>query len=142
MLGRRIARGKVPHNSSHQSDSSTHPERSSPSIVQHDVRDQRRREARSCANASKDPAISDAALLTGNPGSNEAVRRGVNHGLASSENETDCNKGDENTAYLRRYSGGKRGKNAPPNHTEREDTSRSNAVGQPATQGLEQRISP
>ena len=92
MLRRRIAGQQIPDRSSHQTDHGAHPERSAPAIVQHEVGDQWRGKAGAGADAGKNPAVGDAALLRRNPARNKLVRCRINYRLPRSQQKADCDK--------------------------------------------------
>src|SRR5581483_9544094 len=92
MAGRRIPAYQVPHCAGKQADDSAGPKRGSPAEVNHDVGDQRRRQARSRTYASEDPAISQATLRFRNPAGDKLIRGRIDNRLSGSEQKADTDE--------------------------------------------------
>src|SRR5271154_175068 len=101
MLRRSIASRNEPHGSGQKPNHRAHPERRTPTIMHHDVSDQRRGKPSPGADACKYPAIGNTALADWNPARDELIGRRINYGLAGPERETDRNKQEESARYLR-----------------------------------------
>src|SRR6201987_3072085 len=87
-----VASGNVPHDPSQKADDRAHPERRSPSIVDHQVGDERRRQAGASADAGEYPAIRNAALAHGNPTCHKLIGRRINDRFPSAEKKPDTHK--------------------------------------------------
>src|ERR1700759_1297189 len=92
MVCRIVACCEVPDTSGKESDDCAHPEGRAPSVVNHEIRDERRREARTRPDSGEDPAIGDTTFADRNPASDELIRRRVNDCLSGPEKKSDGNK--------------------------------------------------
>src|SRR3984957_10521918 len=142
MLRGSIARDSVPDGASDDADGGANPEGGTPAVMDHQVRDEWRRNSSTNTHAGKNPAVGEAALVDGNPARYELIRRRVNDGFACSQQEANADKNEERSGNGRRHGGGERGENSPPQHADREDPARSQADGEPAADGLKYCIAP
>ena len=87
-----VARGHEPNQAGSSSYKSAYPERSAPTVVNHNVGDERRRETRAGSDTGEDPAVSNAALGHGNPARYKPIGCRIDHRLARAEQKTHCHK--------------------------------------------------
>src|SRR5256885_2963197 len=140
MLFRRVARRDEPNQPGGKPNQRADPERSTPTVVQHNVGHERRRDCGTYANARENHAIGHAALLRGNPARDELIGRRVDHRFPDAEQQPGENQRGKRIAQGRRDRGGKRRENTPPDHATRQHAARAPFVGEPTCRGLEERV--
>src|SRR5438046_410935 len=123
--------------SSDLSDDGAYPEGPPPAIVNHNVGDEKRRGARTDADAGKNQTIGDSPLLRRNPTGDELVRSGEKNGLPGTQKKS-CRGKNQNRRNDRSGNGGSQGsENAPPQNADSEHAARTETIGQPSSDGLE-----
>ncbi len=140
MFGWSIASRSKPNRTGDQSDHSTRPKRGTPSIVDHQVGDERRREAGTGSDPSEDPAVGDSALVDRNPAREKLIRGRIDDGLARAEKEANRHEQEQGAGDIRRNKRGEGRKDSPPDHSAREHDSRAETVGESAANRLKQAL--
>ena len=138
MLRGRVASGDEPHDPSKQSDEGTYPERSAPTVMNHHVSDEWRREASAGTDAGEDPAVRNAALAHGNPARDELIGRRIDDRFARAQKKPDRHEDPQCTCNVGRDECGKSGEDSPPDHARSQHAAWAEAVGQAPSEGLEQ----
>src|SRR5712671_1307884 len=108
--------------------------------MNHDVGDERRREARPCSDPGEDPSISNAALAHRDPARDKSIGCRIDYRLTSSEEEAHSHKQQEGTPGMRGHERREGGKDSPPHHSRSHDPAGTEAIRKAAPNGLKQRV--
>src|SRR6266481_4002854 len=137
MLSRVIASANKPHRAGNESDDRADPERRTPAEMNHDVGDEQRRESGARSHAGENPSIRNAALGGRNPARNKLIGGGIDNCFARTEKKADADEKQKSACDIRGDHGSERGKNTPPHDSRGQHAARSEAVSEPAADGLE-----
>src|SRR5580700_1705632 len=95
MFGGSVARGNKPARPGEQPKDGAPPERRAPTVVNHHVGDERRRESGAGSDAGEDPAIGYATLANWNPARHKLIGCWIDNRLARAEQKTNGDKQKE-----------------------------------------------
>ena len=92
MLLGSVASCDEPDATSQKSYGRAYPERRAPTVMQHEISNERWRKAGASADPSKNPAVGDASLAHGNPTRDELIGRGINDRFPGTEQKSNRNE--------------------------------------------------
>src|SRR5579885_2874682 len=119
MLRRIVASRHEPYTSCNESDDRAHPKGRAPSMVNHEVGDQRRCEPRSGAYAGENPAVRNAAFAYRDPAGDELICCGIDYCLSGAEEESHGHEQEDRTTDACRNKSGQCREEPPPENTSR-----------------------
>src|SRR5262249_23004490 len=114
MIFRVVTSGQKPNSARNKADQSANPKRRAPSVAHHKVGDDGWRDCAADADAGKNDAIGDTALIAGYPSRDELVCGWIDDSFARAEQESKADQNEDRVRDVMRNRSSQRTENSPP----------------------------